>query len=328
MKLLAEPQTIYKSIKRLMAEYERYCWSVAWASSTNPLFEELLAKQQRIERLVVGTHFYQTDPEFMKQFIDSKSVRFVLETSGIFHPKVYLFKRGNEWACVLGSANFTGAAFDSNKEVCLLIDSTDQDANQVLRELKSTMARYWEMGSVLTVPVLANYRSMWALQSKKRSSLEGQYGSHRVTKSAVEVDLFWWSWNQFFDTVASEKHHQLEKRISVLRTARALFKRTLHFSDMSQEERRGIAGFGPESDIPWLRFGSMAGAGKYKNRVLTNNPHLSQALDCIPLEGPVVREHYQGYVQGISSGIPRWEGRHSDSYPFACHEKARLLRLP
>jgi HKD family nuclease len=126
-----------------MDEYEHYSWAVAWASSANPLFHKLLKHRDRIERLVVGTQLYQTHPDFMAQFIGDESVHFVLKTSGIFHPKVYLFESNQRWACVIGSANFTEPAFRENQEMCILVDSSNENADRLYQDVRQAIFSYW-----------------------------------------------------------------------------------------------------------------------------------------------------------------------------------------
>lgn len=52
----------------------------------------------------------------------------------------------------------------------------------------------------------------------------------------------------------------------------------------------------------------MRGAGCYHQAVNNNNPHLSKALDQIPLNGPVLRDHYNSYISEFVRAFPN--GRH------------------
>src|SRR5437870_3840781 len=82
--------------------------AVAWASVGFKAFDLLAKNAKKIERMVVGIHFYQTHPDFIETFLTHPNIRFVLNPDGVFHPKVYLFeKSGGEWECVVGSLNFT-----------------------------------------------------------------------------------------------------------------------------------------------------------------------------------------------------------------------------
>jgi HKD family nuclease len=78
IKLLTTPHEMSRALRDAMRRYHRFRWSVAWASSGFPLFDELLKKQDRLSQLVVGTHFYQTHPDFLAVFVDDPKVRVVL----------------------------------------------------------------------------------------------------------------------------------------------------------------------------------------------------------------------------------------------------------
>lgn len=51
-----------------------------------------------------------------------KRVRFAMDSSGVFHPKLYLFESSDQdWSCLIGSASFGAAVFSTNTEACLLL---------------------------------------------------------------------------------------------------------------------------------------------------------------------------------------------------------------
>src|SRR5437899_1448083 len=110
MKVLTTAAEINKTLIRLIGECSSCQVAVAWASASDKFtaYKLFVKNMHKIERMIVGTHFYQTHPDFIKEFLAYPNARFVLNPDGIFHPKVYLFeKRQGEWECVIGSANFT-----------------------------------------------------------------------------------------------------------------------------------------------------------------------------------------------------------------------------
>jgi hypothetical protein len=72
--------------------------------------------------------------------------------------------------------------------------------------------------------------------------------------------------------------------------------------------RKTVAGLPNDFNDHWGWFGSMKGAGCFHQAVIENNPHLSAALDLIPLDGGVTREHYNSYVKEFIKAFP--DGRH------------------
>jgi HKD family nuclease len=89
MKLLTTASDVAKEIQRLLRQCSSVQAAVAWAGVGFHACDLLLKHRRKIEKLVVGTEFYQTHPDFIEQFIDDPRVRFVLdEGPGVFHPKV------------------------------------------------------------------------------------------------------------------------------------------------------------------------------------------------------------------------------------------------
>src|ERR1700678_1717896 len=106
MKLIADGATLSSIVASAMNRYRHYSWCVAWAGPS-AIFEKLRARRNRIASLVIGTHFYQTHPEFIAAFLRHPRVRFILQPDGVFHPKVYLFWNSRaDWLGIVGSSNF------------------------------------------------------------------------------------------------------------------------------------------------------------------------------------------------------------------------------
>lgn len=112
MRLLTTSASLEKAFGQLLARYQQLSFAVAWASHNFPGYNELLKHQRKIRQGIVGIHFYQTHPSFIEHFLSDERVKFMKVSSELFHPKFYLFETpGKDWSCLIGSANFTGAAF-------------------------------------------------------------------------------------------------------------------------------------------------------------------------------------------------------------------------
>jgi hypothetical protein len=69
MNILLGNEQLCARFKSLCKQYNHFEWAVAWAGND---FEEskLLGKySDKIDKLVVGLHFYQTHPNFIRQYI-------------------------------------------------------------------------------------------------------------------------------------------------------------------------------------------------------------------------------------------------------------------
>ena len=288
-----------------MRRYQSYRWCVAWASAGFPLCDELLKSRDRISQLVVGTHFYQTHPKFLEALLDHPAARFVLQPNGVFHPKIYLFENSPEdWACIVGSPNFTSAAFSSNMEAAVYFDSESPGARGNYQRLRSVIAEQWRKGATLSAEQLQRYRLIWDRQAPRLQSLAGVYGGGKG-KAPVDVELFGLSWPQFVARVRSEKHHSLPDRLRVLEAVHDHFAKNKRFAEMGPEERRHVAGTAPDGELVWGYFGSMKGAGRFRSAVNRNDQNLSAALDCVPTDGLVTEDHYQGFVACFRKAFPK-----------------------
>jgi len=120
----------------------------------------------------------------------------------------------------------------------------------------------------------------------------------------MDIDILKMTWQEFYQRVQREQNLgprgllEIQGRIKLLKVARDRFYFHPHFKDMSAETRKELAGFvvGDEDEFRWTQFGSMVGAGYFKQAINQNNEYISLALDQIPLEGNLSRRQYQDFV--------------------------------
>lgn len=310
MKFLSDSSQIQKELKRLIRAYSTYRWAVAWASNSE-CCDLLSKKREGIRQMIVGLHFYQTHPDFIKSFLDCNAVRYIKSTSGIFHSKLYLFEGKNgKWECIVGSPNFTGAALSGNEETAVLISSEDDGAKDAYRRISGAIERYWKDAERMKTDQLAGYRERWKRQKVRRDLLAETFESRkkrqRRAKPLFEVEIINKTWKEYVEQVKADEEHGALERLALLEKAHELFAVHPHFADMDLENRKGIAGtiHGSE-DWDWLWFGSMKGAGVFKHAIIENRPAISLALDQIPLDGEVTRQHYEEYLLLFTKALSR-----------------------
>jgi hypothetical protein len=314
MKFLQDATSIDTELRRLLKKYREFRWATAWASTSFEAYETLKRRRNSIRRMVVGIHFYQTHPDFIAEFLDHENVRFQMNPDGVFHPKLYLFE-GDEgrWEAIIGSANFTASGLSVNSEAAVLIGQDDLGAEEAHGQIIASIDGYWESAKVIRPAELDAYRAIWSRQQTRLSKLSGRYsnpkaGAGSKARSPLDVPLFVMSWVEYYGRVRDDKQHSAEGRLAVLEEAARLFRTHGRFAQISQEGRKGIAGFGQSEGLDWLWFGSMKGAGYFKEAVNRNDPHLSDALDEIPLDGPVTRRDYEGYIRHFGLAFPKGGG--------------------
>ncbi len=307
MRFLHTAHSLRKEMSRMLKEYDEFNWAIAWASSTAPHWKELLARRTCISRAVIGTHFYQTHPDVLDAFLGFSSVRFILQPSGVFHPKLYFFSKGDAWEALIGSPNFTSPAFESNSEAAILVNSADSVSQTTRERIFKAIGSYWDEAQVVTPRLAADYRRLWQLQQGKLRRLSGTYGSSLSRTSPITTSLFSMTFEEFFARIQAAPHHSLDGRLELLSVVQRLFREHDTFADIPRHGRAGIAGIIGKEDVDWGWFGSMKGAGVFKNRILENAPSISSALSKIPIDGAVEKEHYLGYVGDFLRAFP--EGR-------------------
>lgn len=307
MKIIADSTRLEKEFLRLQDSYEKYYWLTAWASASSLAFQKLIENKHKIEKILVGIHFYQTHPDFIQTFIEEDNVKYIMQPEGTFHPKLFLFYNSEkDWEVLVGSANFTNAAFSSNTEISTLISSKDKDSEKVLSDIFDTINQVWQESKRFNKIELDNYRNTWKNYRPKINSLSGNYGKkkekkQRKSKPIYLVPVANMDWKEFMEKVYNDQYHSLDSRLKVLNIAKSLFEKVDSFNELQDDERKFIAGIPNnlevDSDVDWGYFGSMKGAGIYKNRIAENDINISNALDEIPISGQITKIHYQRFLE-------------------------------
>lgn len=292
----------------MIGAYPKIAFAVAWATP-NEVFKQLSANRSKIEQAVIGTHFYQTHPDTIDAFVGSEEVKFVLQPSGVFHPKVYLFWNDTKWEALVGSANLTQAALTDNSELMILISGTDTSASSLNYQIRTTIASYSQQATTQTTETAGAYRTIWASKVHLLRSLGDQYGTRTPRVPPTSSSVKSRSWEQFVASIKKDSLEELEGRCELLRRAGDAFREHPNFESMELTLRQMIAGISNRFDKGiGLWFGSMKGAGYFKEAVGKNDPHLSIALDQIPLIGPVSRNQYEEFMREFLKAFPNGGG--------------------
>lgn len=308
MKLITTNAELRSNLSRLTKKYPNVAFAVAWASAGTVIFEGLSANRDRIHKAVIGTHFYQTHPDVLDAFAESNEVRFILQPKGVFHPKIYIFWNEEHWEVLMGSANLTAGALNRNSEAMALVSDSDQGNSPLKGEVIKLIESYWDEARTVSKAAAISYRALWSKQQPALRRLSGQYGQSTKNKAPADSAVMSMPWAHFFALVQKDAHHGFEDRCNLLKLVRAAFETTGQFQLMDLGLRKTIAGLPNAFDKRWGWFGSMQGAGYYHQAVNDNNSRLSNALDEIPLDGPVSREHYEAYLAEFVKAFPN--GRH------------------
>ncbi len=226
MKLISDSKILEKHFLRLLEKYSKFYWLTAWASSKSSSFEKLVRNKHKIEKIIVGIHFYQTHPEFIETFLKSDNVKYIKQPEGTFHPKIFLFYNNeSDWEILLGSANFTKAAFTVNTEISTLIKSTDINAPEILKQTLKIINSTWLESKYFDSNELNDYRTVWKNFRSKLNSLSGIYGKRTLkrkkkNKPIYQVPIANMNWESFMNKVNDDQYHSLIARLKVVQIAR------------------------------------------------------------------------------------------------------------
>lgn len=158
MKLITNSKTLEMHFLRIQNEYSEYYWATAWAGVGSKPFENLRTLESKIKQIVVGIHFYQTHPDFIEQFLNNDSVKYIMQPDGTFHPKLFLFYNNDDnWELLIGSANFTNSAFTNNTEVTMIVTSKDKGAGNILWDAKKFIKAKWDKAIEFDDELLQKY---------------------------------------------------------------------------------------------------------------------------------------------------------------------------
>ncbi len=304
MQLISDGQYLSDLILKLLAKHEKVSFAFAWASSGTEVYRALKRNRDKISKGVFGTHFYQTDPQVLYDFVECENVRFMLQPSGVFHPKVIIFRSKRDWDVLIGSANLTNGAFTKNNELMLHVSSAQETTlkSDILESIKS----YFNDAEKMTEGNAANYCNLHEKMKTKLPALANEYGSKKKKSGTapIQTTILPMSWEGFFKKVLDDPFHGAELRLNLLQEIRQAFVSVEHFSDMNIEVRKAIGGYESAQIANARWFGSMKGAGYFAQAINENSPHISAALDFIPLNGEVTKKHYLNFIDNFKKAFP------------------------
>jgi len=304
MNLTKGGSVLSQKLKKLIETHDNLAIAVAWASAGTEVYKVLIKNQKKIKRAVIGTHFYQTHPVVLENFIGNNNVRFILQPQGVFHPKVYLFWSKNSWDMLIGSANLTAAALDKNSELMLHLTTADTHED-IHSQIQIQIEEYWKQAEIITSESVSTYRALWNAQQPALKRVSGAYSGITTSKPPVHTKIMSMSWRSFYNAVQQDPYHGFNERCELLDLVREAFKKASSFAKMNIGIRKTIAGLPNDFNEHWGWFGSMKGAGYFHKAVNENNLHLSAALDFIPLDGAVGHEHYDSYIKEYKKAFPK-----------------------
>jgi len=288
--IITNTEALFASLQALIRASDTLDLCVAWATSAKGQgrhWKEL--DLSKVRRAVVGTAFAQTEPATLVELgKEPDRLRLMINSDGTFHPKVILGRQGDKRFAIVGSANFTTAAYTNNTELSVLLEGTVHDAG--LQALETYIDEQWNHGTELTDEWLAEYTLTW--DAARRNRIVVPQAKLEVG-SMTDLEM---PWETYVEILRKQEGRKLANgsRISVtgpspsyseeLRLAQVAFRREPKFENLTKDERNLLMGIGRSSSG---FLGSMRPAGYARGIVGQTPEQVGLVLDRLPLQGPV-----------------------------------------
>ena len=283
-------------VVRLVQACTRMDMAVAWAG-TNRVVDEMARHKKKMGKLTFGTHMYRTDPIVLREFMALPKARCMTPDGDLFHPKIYLFEMDECATVVIGSHNLTAGAFGGgNVEASIVLSAPSY--SPTIKSIRAFINQCWSQAEPIDEDAfLFAYEKQYTANKAKQRELQRFSRLKKALPKATQQSPLNLTWKKFLDGVKTDAHHSLDKRLELLETASEFFTKKTSLARMTTEERKAIAGtYGSKEprlgNLDWGWFGSMFGQGDFKSLVANSSQGLSDALDRIPIEGPVTANDY------------------------------------
>lgn len=288
--IITDTESLFAALQMLTRTSTIIDLCVAWATSSDGQARHWKALDLgNVRRAVVGTAFAQTEPATLEKLAKkSDRLRLMINSDGTFHPKVIFGRNGDQVRAIVGSANFTTAAYTSNTELSVLLEGTSHDPD--LLAIESYIEEQWQRGTELTDEWLAEYVLTWKAAKRQRIVVPR---AKLEVGSLIDLEM---PWGTYVELIRKQEGRKLGNGTPIrvtgsspsymeeLRLAQAVFRREPRFENLTRDERNLLMGVGSASSG---FLGSMKPAGYARGLVGSEPEKIGKSLDRLPLDGPV-----------------------------------------
>ncbi len=299
MEIISDNKILISKFKKLIINCKHISILTAWATNKNPLSEVLYKNSNKFYKVIVGLKFYQTDPKFLNRYLKNQKIQYIKnDTSGVFHPKVYLFESDSKWHLFIGSSNFTQQGFGKNIEISLYQQSDNfNDLNYL--KIKKVISEIWNDSSKMSKSEILEYSKIYNIQKTKVNSLSGKYEKNKRTKPIYKIPILNSTWKEYVKKIKkNEEKWKIDGRIELLNITKQYFIDKGELLYMNKNQRQEISGIGSNQNLMYGSFGTMSARGFFKSYInnIVEHPILSKALNEIPLSGNISKVQYMNYI--------------------------------
>jgi hypothetical protein len=295
--MLVTPAAHLDELKELFAWADEVDLACAWASAGDGTAAHWKCIDvSKIRRAVIGVEFAQTEPWVLRTLLECKCLR-IGQATGTFHPKVYMATQGENVRAIVGSANFTRAAFSSNVELGVLLEGKKTDPQ--MKELAKFIKDQWQGGMMVDEGWIEDYQVSY----KNRPKPPLIPGAKMQVTSVEDLQM---PWPEYYRALRLQENRiegigVFQGNSSYTRELddiQRVFETYTKFAKMPEAQRRLLMGL--PGDSTGL-IGSMGAARHAKKLVKSEPGKIGVYLDQVPLKGPVKIELVNKVMRGMTS---------------------------
>ncbi|GJM08236.1 MAG: hypothetical protein DHS20C11_05120 [Lysobacteraceae bacterium] len=305
------------ALLQLIARHEQIYMAVAWAHMSL-VADQLIENSHKFKSVIIGLDFCSSHPDFVDELVGVQNA-FAFQKRGVcFHPKVYLFRTGDNVDAIVGSANLTKGGLGTNIETCLQLscDANEAPIPALLAEIESHAAD----GQPVTQNLADEYRRQAEIAARHPRPSPLILPKEQNDSKKISFDLLRMSWADFLLAVEKDTNHDFSARLKLLRYVQTSLAQVSSFGELSCADRKVVAGV-PHREasetsgleqIGW--FGSMIGSGAFVKLIATNSSAMAEAIDSIPRREVVTKDDYDKFCELFTdafAGSARGGGRAS-----------------
>ena len=297
------------ALKKLVIWADEIHLAYAWVHSSNGKaahWEPI--PLNKIQRAVIGIHFAQTEPLALRTLSKlSNALKVIADTKGVYHPKLIIGIKGNSMAAILGSSNLTNGGFFGNTEINVLIEGSKELA--AMLKLRNFMDEQWESPRAFVPDKdwFESYEVAYKNRPRPPHAPKEKLPSATVIQSANEINV---SWQDYYGLIVEQELRTIGKGYVVhvfdhedgsymqeVENCQKAFNKYASFAEMPEDRRKMVSGWGGGTTG---LFGSMKGAGTFKNIVSEYPEIISKHLDVIPLKNNIPIGLISTYLTNMS----------------------------
>ena len=305
-RIIAEADVLFEAFEGICQWADQIDLCFAWASSGQGQGRHWKALHlDKVYRAVIGTAFAQTEPRALEVLDEKRDrLRLMINSEGTFHPKVIIGRRGERARAIVGSANFTTAAYTTNTELSMFLEGLTKDAE--FGSIQTFIDEQWTLGTPLSTDWLDEYRLVWEAARRKKIVVPG------ATLEISSISSLSMSWDAYVRLINAQQNRSLADGNKVrvfgshpsyfheIDEAAKIFRKAPVFADISKSDRQFLMGMGRSSGF----IGTMRAAGYAKEIVNEAPAKVGAALDLVPLDGPLTR----GLIEEVLKKLTKLKG--------------------